>query len=84
MGLSRSGYSDALQGRTRVAVYIDENGDIATSDTTTAGTFNYSISQANPENSLADNQKLLNFFINEIAGGSTSSDTNVATVTWTV
>lgn len=83
MGLRREGYSDAMQGRTRVAVAMDANGNIATSGTQVAGTFNFTITQANPENSLAQNTQLLEFFMS-LVDGAQYSDTNVATVTWEV
>ena len=84
MGLARTGYSDANQGSTRVKYMVNEDGQIAQSDETIASTAYYRISSANPLNSLQDNQKLLNFFISELAGGTTDSSTNTASVTWEV
>lgn len=83
MGLKREGYSDAIQGRTRVAVDIDAAGNIATPGTEVAGTFNFTITQANPENSLAQNTQLLEFFMS-LVNGAQNSNTNIATVTWEV
>lgn len=82
-GLSKTGYSDAMQSKTRVKVNVTEDGYIAREGDTVSGSKNFQINQANPNNSLDDNNKLLNFFIN-LVGGTILTQTNVASVTWEV
>lgn len=83
MALSRTGYSDANQGTTRASVPIDENGYIADSGTTAAGTKYFSINHINPDNSAAENNQVLNFFVGLI-NSEVYSSTNRLQVTWTI
>lgn len=83
MGLAKEGYSDAVQSKTRVKVNTNADGNIATGSDVVYGTKNFTINQANATNSLADNTKVLEFFIG-LVGGTQNSNTNVASVTWTV
>lgn len=82
-GLGKEGYRDALQSKTSVKVNLNENGNIAQENELVAGSRTFQINTANPNNSLADNNKLLNFFIG-LAGGTINETTNKAIVTWEV
>lgn len=83
MALQKTGYTPAIQGKTRANVAINEDGYIATEGDTIAGNKYFTIKQANAENSLVDNQDVINFFIG-LVSGSTDSTTNTMTVTWEV
>lgn len=83
MGLAKQGYSDAVRGTTRVNVMIDENGYIAPEGEEMTGKKAFQINKANAENSLADNQEVLNFFLN-LAQGVSDSMSNTMTVKWGV
>lgn len=83
MGLAKTGYSDAITGTTKVNVGTDADGYIAASGTTIAGTKSFSINRVNAENTLQDNQDVLNFFIG-LATGTTDSISNTMQVKWGV
>lgn len=83
MALDKTGYAGANQGTTSVKIPVDENGYIAAAGTTPAGKKNFSINKVNAENSLQDNQDVLDFFIT-LAQGSSDSLTNTMKVEWKV
>lgn len=83
MALQKEGYSGANIGTTKVNVATDENGYIAGTGKIAAGVKSFSINRVNAENSLSDNQDVLNFFIN-LATGTTDSLSNTMTVKWGV
>lgn len=83
MSLEKTGYTSAVVGTTKAKIAIDENGYIAPSGTTAAGTKNFSINRVAAENSLTDNTDVLNFFLN-LAQGRQDSLTNSMTVKWEV
>lgn len=83
MALSKTGYSGAIQGTTKVNVAITEDGRIAGPNDTAAGNKKFTVKTANAENSLSDNTEVLNFFIG-LANGRSDSTTNVMQVTWEV
>lgn len=83
MALAKEGYRDAQQLTTRVKVEINPDGKIATEGDTVAGSKNYSLTRANASNGLTENNKLFNFFLGML-GGTIITNTNTATVKWTV
>lgn len=83
MALEKTGYTAAVLGTTKVNVGTDENGYIAATGTTIAGQKSFSINKVNAENSLQDNQDVLNFFIG-LATGTTDSLSNTMQVKWGV
>lgn len=83
MALEKTGYSPAVQGTTKVNYGIDDNGYIAPVGTTPAGQKSFSINKVSAENSLADNQEVLNFFMT-LASGATDSLSNTMQVKWGV
>lgn len=83
MALDKTGYAGANQGTTSVKIAVDENGYIAPTGTTAAGKKNFSINKVNAENSLADNQDVINFFMT-LAQGNSDSLTNTMKVEWGV
>lgn len=83
MALEKTGYTSATQGTTKVNIAIDENGYIAPSGTTAAGTKSFSINKVAAENSLTDNTEVLNFFLS-LAQGQQDSLSNTMQVKWGV
>lgn len=83
MALEKTGYTAAVQGTTRVNVATDENGYIAPAGTTIAGNKTFQINKVNAENSLTDNQDVLNFFLT-LAQGQSDSLSNTMQVKWGV
>lgn len=83
MALAKEGYAGAILGTTKVNVGTDENGYIAAAGTTITGQKSFSINRVNAENSLQDNQDVLNFFIG-LATGTTDSISNTMQVKWGV
>ena len=83
MALEKTGYTDAIQGTTRVNVALDENGYLAPEGTTAAGKRAFQISKVNADNSLVDNTEVLNFFL-QLANGRGDSLTNTMSVKWEV
>ncbi len=83
MAMEKEGYSAAIQGTTRVKVAVDENGYLAPTGTTATGTKNFQISKVNADNSLIENQEVLDFFLT-LANGRSDSLTNVMDVKWSV
>lgn len=83
MALEKTGYSPAVQGTTKTNYAIDDNGYIAPAGTTPAGQKSFSINKVSADNSLVDNQEVLDFFFN-LANGVTDSLSNTMTVKWGV
>lgn len=83
MALEKEGYSGAIIGTTKVNVATDANGYIAAEGVQVAGVKSFSINRVNAENSLQDNQDVLNFFIG-LATGTTDSLSNTMQVKWGV
>ena len=83
MALEKTGYSAANIGTTKVNVAVDENGYIAGTGKTATGVKSFSINRVSAENSLQDNQDVLNFFIG-LATGTTDSLSNTMQVKWGV
>lgn len=83
MALAKDGYTSAVQGTSRVNVAMDENGYIAPAGTQAAGTKAFQINKVNAENSLTDNQEVLNFFLS-LAQGQSDSLSNTMSVKWGV
>ena len=81
--MEKTGYSNAIQGTTRVNVAIDENGYLAPESVTAAGNKGFQISKVNADNSLQDNTDVLNFFL-ELANGRGDSLSNTMSVKWGV
>lgn len=83
MAMEKTGYTDAIQGTTRVNVALDENGYLAPEGTTAAGKRAFQISKVNADNGLEDNTEVLNFFL-QLANGRADSLTNTMSVKWEV
>lgn len=83
MAMEKTGYTEAIQGTTRVNVALDENGYLAPEGTTAAGKKSFQISKVNADNSLVDNTEVLNFFL-QLANGRADSLSNTMTVKWEV
>lgn len=83
MALEKTGYKPTIQGTTKVNIAIDDDGYIAPEGTTPAGTKSFSINKVNADNSLEDNQDVLNFFMT-LANGRTDSLSNTMQVKWGV
>lgn len=83
LALEKTGYSAAVLGTTKVNVGTDANGYIAAEGVTVTGKKSFSINKVNAENSLQDNQDVLNFFIG-LATGTTDSLSNTMQVKWSV
>lgn len=83
MAMEKTGYTDAIQGTTRVNVALDEDGYLAPEGTTATGKRAFQISKVNADNSLADNTEVLNFFL-QLANGRADSLTNTMSVKWEV
>lgn len=83
MALEKTGYTPAIQGTTRVNVAMDENGYIAPAGALVAGTKAFQINKVNAENSLTDNQEVLDFFLS-LAQGQSDSLSNTMQVKWGV
>lgn len=83
MATKKSGYIDAQRGVTKSLVGINQDGNIAQDGDTVVKSKYFSINAANADNNLAQNTKLINFFIN-LAGGSADSLSNKMIVTWEV
>lgn len=83
MAMEKAGYTDAIQGTTRVNVALDENGHLAPAGTTAAGKRAFQISKVNADNSLQDNTDVLNFFLT-LANGRADSLSNTMNVKWEV
>ena len=83
MAMEKTGYTDAIQGTTRVQVALDEDGYLAPEGTAAAGKKSFQISKVNADNSLQDNTDVLNFFL-ELANGRADSLTNTMDVKWEV
>lgn len=83
MALEKAGYSAAVRGTSQVNIGIDEDGNIATSVEDAVGTKRFSINKVNADNSLADNQEVLEFFIT-LANGTCDSLSNTMSVKWGV
>lgn len=83
MALEKTGYTAAVLGTTKVNVGTDADGYIAAAGTTIAGKKSFSINKVNAENSLQDNQEVLDFFIG-LATGTTDSLSNTMQVKWGV
>lgn len=83
MALTKTGYTDAQQGTTKVNVAIDVDGYIVPAGETAAGNKRISISKVAAENSLTDNTEVLAFFLN-LANGTQDSLSNTMTVSWGV
>lgn len=83
MALEKTGYTDAVQGTTRVNVAVDSDGYLV--PPTEQGTANkkISITKVAAENSLVDNTDVLNFFL-DLANGTQDSLSNTMQVTWGV
>lgn len=81
MAVEKTGYKGAVQGTTRVNVAIDENGYIAPTGTSAAGSKKLTLSKVAAENSLQDNTDVLNFFLT-LANGRQDSLSNTMSVTW--
>lgn len=82
MAMEKTGYTDAIQGTTRVQVALDENGYLAPEGTTAAAKRGFQI-KVNADNSLQDNTDVLNFFL-QLANGRADSLTNTMQVKWEV
>lgn len=83
MGYAKEGYRDANVGTTSVKIAIDEHGQIAPGGTTPAGTKRFQINRVAAENTLEDNEAVLDFFL-DLVGAQYSSDSNQMTVRWEV
>lgn len=83
MALEKTGYTSAIVGTTKVNVGTDADGYIAAAGTTVTGNKSFSINRVSAENSLQDNQDVLNFFIG-LATGTTDSISNTMQVKWGV
>lgn len=83
MAMEKTGYTDAIQGTTRVNVALDEDGYLAPEGTSSAGKRAFQISKVNADNSLTDNTEVLNFFL-QLANGRADSLTNTMSVKWEV
>ena len=83
LALEKTGYAGANFGTTKVNVGTDANGYIAATGKTVTGSKSFSINRVNAENSLQDNQDVLNFFIG-LATGTTDSLSNTMQVKWGV
>lgn len=83
MAMEKTGYTDAIQGTTRVNVALDENGYLAPAGTAAAGKKAFQISKVNADNSLTDNTDVLNFFL-QLANGQSDSLSNTMSVKWEV
>lgn len=83
MALEKTGYTPATLGTTKVKIGIDENGYIASGQSVAVGTKTFQINRANADNTLEDNQDVLNFFIG-LVDGRGDSDTNTMSVIWEV
>ncbi len=83
MAMIKTGYSDAIQGTTRVNVALDSDGYLAPEGTTAAGKKAFQISKVNADNTLAENTDVLNFFL-QLANGRGDSLTNTMSVKWEV
>jgi hypothetical protein len=83
MALSKTGYTDAIRGTTRVDVAIDTEGYIAPVGVTAAGTKKFQINSVNSDNTLTDNTEVLDFFLT-LANGRGDSLSNDMSVKWTV
>lgn len=83
MAMIKTGYSDAIQGTTRVNVALDSEGYLAPVGTTAAGKKAFQISKVNADNTLAENTDVLNFFL-QLANGRGDSLTNTMSVKWEV
>lgn len=79
--LAKEGYEPAIQGITTAAIDATADGMIAGEDDTPAGTKRLAIRVANAENSLAQNNELLNIFIS-ICGAQRQNESNKFQVTW--
>lgn len=83
MAMEKAGYTDAIQGTTRVNVALDENGYLAPEGVTAAGNRSFQISKVNADNTLEDNTDVLNFFL-QLANGRGDSLSNTMSVKWEV
>lgn len=83
MAMEKAGYTNAIQGTTRVNVALDENGYLAPEGVLAAGKKGFQISKVNADNSLVDNTEVLNFFL-QLANGRGDSLTNTMSVKWEV
>lgn len=85
MALAKTGYSDAINGTTKVKVAVDAEGYLvpAQGGNLPVGGKNFQISRVNSENGLIENMDVINFFLG-LANARTDSDTNTMAVTWEV
>lgn len=84
MGMVKAGYREAYRGVTAAKVPITEDGNIAQTGDTVAGTKKFQVAQVNAGNDLEANNKVLDLFIGLIAGGTHDSLTNTMRVNWKV
>lgn len=84
MALEKEGYITANRGTTKVRVYTNEDGDIASDDDVIKGYRYYSVNTVNASNGLVDNQAVLNLFLDFVGATETDEASNKMTVTWGV
>lgn len=83
MAMVKSGYRDAYRGTTKAKLGYNAEGNIAQAGEVVEKTKYFSVNTVNTDNGLAENQEVINLFI-QLAGGETDSLTNQMTVNWKV